>query len=63
MVKINSEDLRGMYSSLNVISVMKSRRMKLVGSVARVGEIINICLKPWSEGTIRLRGEGNSKRY
>lgn len=62
MVKINIEDLHGMYSSLNVISVMKSRRMKLVGSVACVGEMTNICLEPWNEETTQLRGEGNSRR-
>jgi hypothetical protein len=35
--KIQNEELHGLYSSLNIIQVIKSRRMRWVGHVERVG--------------------------
>jgi hypothetical protein len=36
--KLHNEELRNLYSSPNIIRMIKSRRMRLVGHVARVGE-------------------------
>jgi len=35
--KLHNEELNGMYSSPNIIQVIISRRMRLVGNVARIG--------------------------
>jgi hypothetical protein len=39
--KLHNEDLHKMYSSPNVISLTKSRRMRWPGHVARIGETRN----------------------
>jgi len=36
--KINNEELNDLYSSSNIVQVIKSRRMRWVGHVARMGE-------------------------
>ena len=36
--KLHSEELKGLYSSPNIVRVIKSRRMRWVGHVARMGE-------------------------
>jgi hypothetical protein len=36
--KLHNDELRGLYSSLNTIRVIKSRRLRWVGHVARMGE-------------------------
>ena len=36
--KLNNEELNGLYSSPNIVRVIKSRAMRRVGHVARVGE-------------------------
>jgi len=36
--KLHNEELKGLYSSLNIVRVIKSRRMRWVGNVARMGE-------------------------
>jgi hypothetical protein len=36
--KLHNEELRGFYSSPNIIRIMKSRRMRWAGHVARMGE-------------------------
>jgi hypothetical protein len=36
--KLHNEDLNDLYSSLNIIRVIKSRRMRWAGNVARMGE-------------------------
>jgi hypothetical protein len=36
--KLHNEELNGLYSSLNIIRLIKSRRMRWVGHVARMGE-------------------------
>ena len=36
--KLHNEELKGLYSSPNILRVIKSRRMRWVGHVARMGE-------------------------
>ena len=36
--KLHIEELRDLYFLLNIVRVVKSRRMRLVGHVARMGE-------------------------
>jgi hypothetical protein len=36
--KLHKEELRGLYSSPSIIRIIKSRRMRWVGHVARMGE-------------------------
>ena len=36
--RLHNEELNGLYSSLNIVRVIKSRRMRWVGHVARMGE-------------------------
>ena len=36
--RMHNEELNGLYSSPNIVQVIKSRRMRLVGHVARMGE-------------------------
>jgi hypothetical protein len=36
--KLHNEKLRDLYSSLSIIRIIKSRRMRLAGHVARIGE-------------------------
>jgi hypothetical protein len=36
--KLHNEELRDLYSSLNIIRIIKSRRMRWAGHVARMGE-------------------------
>jgi len=36
--KLHNEELYNMYSSLNTVRVIKSRRMRSVGHVARMGD-------------------------
>jgi hypothetical protein len=40
--KLHSEELRNLYSSPNIIRMIKSRRMRWTGHVARMGEK-NVC--------------------
>jgi hypothetical protein len=37
--KLNNEELNEMYSSPNIVRVIKSRRMKWMGHVSRMGEV------------------------
>jgi hypothetical protein len=39
--KLQNEELRYLYSSLSIIKIMKSRRMRWAGHVARMGEMRN----------------------
>jgi hypothetical protein len=41
--KLHNEELQDLYSSPSIITVIKSRRMRLVGHVARMGEKTNAC--------------------
>ena len=36
--KLHNEELRGLYSIPNIVRVVKSRRMRWAGHVARMGE-------------------------
>jgi hypothetical protein len=36
--KLHNEELRNLYSSLNIVRMMKSRRIRWAGHVARMGE-------------------------
>jgi hypothetical protein len=38
--KLHNEELRGSYSSPRIIRIIKSRRMRLVGHVARMGKCV-----------------------
>jgi hypothetical protein len=40
--KLHNEELHNLYSSPNIIRMIKSRRMKCAGNVARMGEKRNI---------------------
>jgi hypothetical protein len=37
-IKLHNEELRDLYSSPSIIRIIKSRRMRLAGHVARMGE-------------------------
>jgi hypothetical protein len=39
--KLNNKELHILYPSLNIIRMIESRRMSLVGQVARIGEMRN----------------------
>jgi hypothetical protein len=39
--KLHNEELRDLYSSPSIITIMKSRRMSRAGHVARIGEMRN----------------------
>jgi hypothetical protein len=41
--KLHKEELRGLYTSLDIIRIMKSRRMRWAGHVARMGKKRNMC--------------------
>jgi hypothetical protein len=38
-IKLHHEELHGLYSSPSIVRVMKARRMRLAGHVARMGEV------------------------
>jgi hypothetical protein len=38
MEKLHNEELRDLYSSSSIIRIIKSRRMRWAGHVARIGE-------------------------
>jgi len=67
--KLHNEELNDLYCSPNIVRVIKSRRMKWVGHVARMGErrgIYRVVLvrKPDGKkqiGRLRLRWEDNIK--
>jgi hypothetical protein len=37
--KLHNEELHGLYSSPSIVSVIKARRMRWAGHVARMGEV------------------------
>jgi hypothetical protein len=41
--KLHNEELHNLYSSPNIIRMIKSRRMRWAGHVARMGEKRNTC--------------------
>jgi hypothetical protein len=40
--KLHNEELHNLYSSLSIIRIIKSRRMRWAGHVARMGEMGNV---------------------
>jgi hypothetical protein len=40
--KLHNEELHNLYSSPNIIRITKSRRMRWIGHVARMGEKTNV---------------------
>jgi len=44
--RLHNEELNGMYSSPNIVRVIKSRRMRWVGHVAHMGEERR-CMESW----------------
>ena len=66
--KLHNEELNDLYSSLNIFRLIRSRRMRWVGHVVRMGEkrgVYRILLwKPEEKrprGRFRLRWENNNK--
>jgi hypothetical protein len=43
--RLHNEELHNLYSSANIIRVIMSRRVRLSGNVARIGDIIKIKVK------------------
>jgi hypothetical protein len=41
--KLHNEELHNLYSSPSIIRIIKSRRMRWAGHVARMGEKRNVC--------------------
>jgi hypothetical protein len=41
--KLHNEELFGLYSSPSIIRVIKSKMMRCVGHVARIGEKVDAC--------------------
>jgi hypothetical protein len=40
--KLHNEELHNFYSSANIIKMIKSRRMRVTGSIVRIGEKWNV---------------------
>jgi hypothetical protein len=66
--KLHNDELHSLYSSLNIVKVIKSRRMRWAGHVARMGEGTGVCRvlvgKPEGKrplGRPRRRWEDNIK--
>jgi hypothetical protein len=66
--KLHNDELHSLYSSLNIVRVIKSRRMRWAGHVARMGEGRNVYRvlvgRPKGTGPLRRprrRWEGNIK--
>jgi hypothetical protein len=64
--KLHNEEISSLYSSPNIIKMIKSRRMRWAGHVARMGHVRNVCKilvgKPDGKrplGRPRRRWEGN----
>jgi hypothetical protein len=45
--KLHNEELNDLHSSSNIVRVIKSRRKRWAGSVARVGERRGVCRFRW----------------
>jgi hypothetical protein len=38
--RLHTEELHNLYSSLDIITMIKTKRMKLAGHIARMGEMV-----------------------
>jgi hypothetical protein len=45
--KLHNEELHNLYTSPSIIRIIKSRRMRWAGHVARMGEKRNVCIAYW----------------
>jgi hypothetical protein len=45
--KLHNEEVHNLYSSPSIIRIIKSRRMRWAGHVARMGEKRNVCMGYW----------------
>jgi len=54
--RLHNEELNDLYSSSNIVRVIKSRRMRCAGYVARVGEERG-CIGSWGETGEETTGE------
>ena len=45
--RLHNEELNDLYSSPNIVRVIKSRRMRWAGHVARMGEERGVCVGSW----------------
>jgi hypothetical protein len=69
--KLHNEGLNDLYCSLNIVRVIKSRRMRLAGHVARMGTEVVYTGFWWEKlrgrqkplERPRSRGKGNIKMY
>jgi hypothetical protein len=50
--KLHNEELHNLYSSPNIIRMIKSRRMRWAGHVARIGDKRNAYRILWEEGKV-----------
>jgi hypothetical protein len=59
--KLHNEELNNLYSSPSIIRIIKSRRMRWAGHVARMGEK-RTCIGYWWENPERKRPLGRPRR-
>jgi hypothetical protein len=53
--RLHNEELHNLYTSPNIIRVIKSTGMTLAGHVARMGEIRNVCKKGGRKRSLGIR--------
>ena len=58
---MHDEELNDLYSSTNIVRVIKSRRMRWVGHVARMGEERRVYSKPVIGGVCLLNTDGGPR--
>jgi hypothetical protein len=51
--KLNNDELRNLYSSPSIIRIIKSRRIRWAGRVARIGEKMSVSRKARGKETTR----------
>jgi hypothetical protein len=58
--KLHNEELNDLYSSPNIVRLIKSRRMRLAGHVARMGVLVGKPERKRPLGSPRCRWEDNN---